>query len=73
VNTYACKVVTMTPRNRYTFFIDDELRAALTAIKERVGISESEQIRRAIKAWVAERGDKPKKTERPRAVTRKRS
>jgi len=44
------------PRNRYTFFIDDEQRAALSAIKERDGISESEQIRRAIRAWVEAKG-----------------
>jgi hypothetical protein len=63
----------VTPRNRYTFFIDDDQRAALTAIKERDGISESEQIRRAIKAWIAQKGGTTRKTERPRAVTRKRS
>jgi hypothetical protein len=63
----------VTPRNRYTFFIDDDLRAALTAIKERDGISESEQIRRAIKTWVEMKGGTPRKTERPRAGTRKRS
>ena len=61
----------MSPRNRYTFFIDDELKAALKAIKERDGIPESEQIRRAIAEWVSNRGDK--KTERKRAATRKRS
>jgi len=47
---------TVTPRARYTFFIDDEIKAALMAIKERDGISESEQIRRAIKAWVESKG-----------------
>jgi hypothetical protein len=39
-------------RTRYTFFIDADLRAALTAIKERDGVPESEQIRRAIRSWV---------------------
>jgi hypothetical protein len=62
----------MTPRYRYTFFIDDAQRAELTAIKERDGISESEQIRRAIKAWLERKGG-TKKTERTRAGTRKRS
>ena len=42
----------MAPKTRYTFFIDDEQRLALTAIKERDGISESEQIRRAITGWI---------------------
>jgi hypothetical protein len=46
----------VSPKNRYTFFIDDAERAALTAIKERDGISESEQIRRAIKAWIELKG-----------------
>ena len=63
---------TVTPRNRYTFFIDDEQRAALSAIKERDGISESEQIRRAIKAWIEQKGVVVK-AERKRAATRKRS
>jgi hypothetical protein len=57
--------------NRYTFFIDDDQRAALAAIKERDGISESEQIRRAIKAWIEQKGATAR-TERKRAVTRKR-
>ena len=61
----------MSPRTRYTFFIDEDLRAAVAAIKERDGISESEQIRRALKAWIEARDDK--KTERKRAATRKRS
>jgi hypothetical protein len=63
----------VTPRNRYTFYIDDEQRAALTAIKERDGISESEQIRRAIKMWIEQKGVTRTKTERLRASTRKRS
>lgn len=46
----------MTPRARYTFYIDDDQRAALSAIKERDGISESEQIRRAVQEWIAKRG-----------------
>jgi hypothetical protein len=61
----------VTPRNRYTFFIDDEQRAALTKVKERDGISESEQIRRAIDGWLKEKGVTAK-TERKRADTRKR-
>ena len=63
----------VTPRNRYTFYIDGEQRAALASIKERDGISESEQIRRAIKMWVEQKGVAQEKTERPRAVARKRS
>jgi hypothetical protein len=62
----------VTPRTRYTFFIDDDQRAQLTAIKQRDGISESEQIRRAIQAWIAQKGDAPK-TARKRATTRQRA
>jgi hypothetical protein len=61
----------MTPRARYTFFIDPEQKELLRLIKERDGIPESEQIRRAITEWVTAKG--AKKAERKRAVTRKRS
>jgi hypothetical protein len=60
----------MTPRNRYTFYLDDDDRDALRAVKERDGVSESEQIRRAIKRWIDEKG--VSKAERKRASTRKR-
>ena len=62
----------MTLRNRYTFFIDDDQKTALELIKERDGISESEQIRRAIKAWIAEKRI-VEKAGRKRDGTRKRS
>ena len=39
------------------------MKAALTTIKERDGISESEQIRRAVKAWI-EQKSVTRKTER---------
>jgi hypothetical protein len=61
----------MTPRKRYSFWIDDEQVEGLKAIKERDGVLESEQIRRAINAWLEQRGVTVK-TERKRAVTRKR-
>jgi len=64
-------LTTVSPRNRYTFFIDDEQKAALASIKKRDGIPESEQIRRAIAEWVVTRVS-DKKAERKRAVTRKR-
>lgn len=60
----------MTPRKRYTFWIDDEQDDALKVIKARDGVLESEQIRRAIDDWVKKKG--VKKAERKRAVTRKR-
>jgi hypothetical protein len=61
----------MTPRNRYTFFIDEHQREAIRAIKARDGISESEQIRRAVKAWIEQKGGTVQ-TGRKRADTRKR-
>jgi hypothetical protein len=33
-----------------------DLKAGLEAVKERDGIPQSEQIRRAIRAWLVERG-----------------
>ena len=40
----------MTPRKRYSFWIDDEQADGLKRVKERDGVLESEQIRRAITA-----------------------
>jgi hypothetical protein len=60
----------MTPRKRYGFWIDDEQAAGLKFVKERDGVLESEQIRRAINRWLEEKG--VMKTERKRAGTRKR-
>jgi hypothetical protein len=51
--------------------IDADLDEGLKAIKARDGISESEQIRRALRAWCEEKGI-VKKAERKRASTRKR-
>lgn len=64
--------VLMSPRTRYGFWIDDDLLAGLRTIKERDGILESEQIRRAIKAWLESKGLKLK-TARLRVSPRKRS
>ncbi len=47
-------------RSRYNFWIDDEQRKGLRKIKERDGVLESEQIRRAIKRWLAAKGVKVK-------------
>jgi hypothetical protein len=65
----------VTPRTRklYSFWIDPAQAAGLKAIKERDGVPESVQIRRAIDTWLNEKGVAEKKTERPRAATRKRS
>ena len=43
-------------RRTYTFYIDADLAAGLKQVKERDGISESEQIRRAIRQWLDGKG-----------------
>lgn len=62
----------MAPRSRYTFFIDEDQRAALRAIKDSDGVPESEQIRRAIKAWLDARGVHVKTGRKAAVKTRKR-
>jgi hypothetical protein len=61
----------MTPRKRYSFWIDDDQADGLKEVKERDGVLESEQIRRAINEWLEKKG--VKKADRKRASTRKRS
>jgi len=62
----------MTPiQKTFTFSISDDLKQGLQAIKERDGISEAEQIRRAIAMWLDSKGI-GLKAERQRASTRKR-
>jgi hypothetical protein len=61
----------MTPRRKYSFWIDDEQAEGLKIVKERDGVLESEQIRRAINGWLQKKG--VKKAERKRSVIRKRS
>lgn len=53
--------------------IDEELLAGLEALKERDGAAVAESIRRAIRAYLVERGITIEKAERKRAATRKRS
>lgn len=60
----------MTPRRKYSFYIDDQQAEGLKAVKERDGVLESEQIRRAINEWLEKKG--VIKSDRKRAVTRKR-
>jgi hypothetical protein len=43
-------------RKRYSFFIDPEHAKGLKVLKERDGIPESVQIRRALAAWLDQRG-----------------
>ena len=59
-------------RQRFNFWIDDDLRDGLKAIRDRDGIVESEQIRRAVREWLQKKGVGAK-AERPRMVARKRA
>jgi hypothetical protein len=57
--TEASNVYTLgdvTPRRKYSFWIDDRQSEGLKKVKERDGVLESEQIRRAIDAWLQEKG-----------------
>jgi len=56
-------------RQRYGFWIDEEQREGLRLVKARDGVLESEQIRRAIDAWLVKKG--VKKAARPQAGTRR--
>jgi hypothetical protein len=58
----------MAPRRKYSFYIDDGQAEGLKAVKERDGVLESEQIRRAINDWLEKKGVSSK-PERKRAVT----
>ena len=61
----------MTPRKRYSFWIDEVQADGLKQVKERDGVLESEQIRRAINQWLEQKGVRAK-TDRKHAATRKR-
>ena len=60
----------MTPKKRYGFWAEEDQIAGLRKVKERDGVLESEQIRRAIDDWLAKKG--VKKTGRKRVAARKR-
>jgi hypothetical protein len=60
----------MSPRTASTFRLEDDLLDGLRQVKERDGIPISEQVRRALKAWLDARGIQ--KVDRKRAIARKR-
>lgn len=62
----------MPERRVTTFRLDKELLQGLQEVWERDGVQPSEQVRRAIRAWLGEKGVLGK-SERKRAATRKRS
>jgi hypothetical protein len=64
----------MTPTRRNTTIrLDDDLYEAMQVVWQRDGIQPSEQIRRGLRMYLESKGVTFKKSERPRAGTRKRS
>ena len=63
--------VAVTPKRRYTFWINDAEAEGLKLVKEREDIAESEQVRQAIRDYLRKKG--VTKTVRKRATTRKRT
>ncbi len=60
--------VTIMPRYRtmHSFYLDPELAAGLKEIKQQRGVPESEQVRRAIRAWLEAEGVRVKRAPRAR-------
>jgi hypothetical protein len=46
----------MSTRRRYSFWIDEVQARGLKLVKARDGVLESEQIRRALDAWLRKKG-----------------
>jgi hypothetical protein len=61
----------MTPRKLSAFRLDEQLIDGLRNVWERDGIQPSEQVRRAVRAWLEAKGV-IQKSDRKRASTRKR-
>jgi Arc/MetJ-type ribon-helix-helix transcriptional regulator len=56
--------------------LDDEIMEGLRLVQERDGVPQSEQIRRALRAWLVQRGvleEASKKTARKRVQPRRRA
>ena len=47
-------------RKMHSFYLDPELSVGLKTLKDRDGISESEQVRRAVRLWLDSKGVKVK-------------
>jgi hypothetical protein len=63
----------VTSKRTFTFSISDELKAALTFLRERDGIAEAEQIRRGIALWLESKGVTLKKAAPRRGSPRRRA
>jgi hypothetical protein len=62
----------MGQRRLFNFIITDVMADGLKAVKERDGISESEQVRRAVAAWLEAKGVSPKSEQKARSRKRSR-
>jgi hypothetical protein len=63
----------MSPRKLYSFYMNDVQAAGLKAVKRAIDMSESEQIRQALNAWLRKWERKGViKSERKRPASRKR-
>jgi metal-responsive CopG/Arc/MetJ family transcriptional regulator len=58
---------------RVSLFLSDDLLAGLDALKAEHGTPHAESIRRAIAAYLAEKGVSPKGSRKPRVLKRKRA
>ena len=67
----------MSPLVSTTFRLESELIQALQKLKERDGVPATESVRRAIRAWLDQKGVEirkgVRKSDRKRGLTRKRS
>ena len=65
----------MTPKKRYSFWINEAEAEGLKVVKGDEGISESEQIRQAVRDWLKQKGvtkpNRPRARPRGTALTRK--
>jgi len=64
--------VVSNPKKQTAFRIEPEILEGLQAVKDRDGIPLSEQVRRALRAWLQGKGVSVTRAERKRASTRKR-
>ena len=62
----------MTPQRITTVRIDDEILDGLRRVRERDGVPVSEQVRRALRAWLDAKGVRAKAVSR-RAETRRKT
>ena len=57
----------MTPRKRYSFWINDVQAAGLKTVKQAEDVTESEQIRQALNDWLKKKGVMKAERKRRRA------